>query len=401
MRKVSIAFILGLLLLSVNAFSSQRDGGVALIEVEVLEVQDGDTFDVYIVSVPEEHRAALSQEIDLEKTPFVRVRLLGINSPEIDHPSVPCECFAEEASYALERLLPEGTSVWLELDERVFDGYSRLLAYVYLDPAGTQMINAMLVANGHAVTLSIAPNVRYEEPFAQLEDTARGAPFGLWSECVFSWENAEDHVGELAVFTGPVAGTHFEPGSGMTYINIGLPYPEPDRLTVIIRGQVRDLFTYRLVVPPEDLFRGADIAILGRIEQGPDGLEIELWEPRYIWIPTREEPRVVIWEVEVNPPDEDSGAEWVKLRNVTDEDVSIGGWLLFARAGRPGAVTIEQGVVISAGGFYIVEHVPFRWLDNENEYIELRDLEGILVDFTPFGALDDTSNNTDTWRRGE
>jgi endonuclease YncB( thermonuclease family) len=401
MCKVSVVVTLGLVLLSVNVFSSQRDGGIALIEVEVLEVQDGDTFDAYIVAVPEEHRMALSQEIDLERAPFVRVRLAGINSPELDHPSVPCECFAEEASDALKRLLPEGTSVWLELDERVFDDFSRVLAYAYLDPAGTQMVNSMLVANGYAVSFSLVPNIRYEGPFAQLENAAREGAFGLWSECVFSWEDAGDHIGELAVFTGLVAGTHFEPGSGVTYINLGEAYPEPNRLTIIIWQQVRDLFTHKLGTPPEDLYRGAVVAAVGRIERGPDSLEIEIWEPTHIWILTQREPSIVIWEVEVNPTDVDSGAEWVKLRNLTDEDVCIGGWLLFARAGRPGAVTIESEAIIPAGGFYIIEHVPFLWLDNENEYIELRDREGELIDYTPFGALDDASNNTDIWRRGD
>jgi len=397
--KATSMVILLLAFLPIMSLPSNANTGFPLIEAQVLEVQDGDTFDACILALPQELQAVLVKENGLERGQWIRVRLLGIDSPEVDHPDVPCECYGEQASEALKRLLPEGTVVWLEVDERRFDDYSRLLAYAYLDPAGTQMVNAMLIASGHAVSLSLVPNARYEEPFFNLETTAREAGFGLWADCVFSWEDAQYHIGEEAVFAGRVESTHFDPVSGVTFMNLGNPYPNPNRLTVVIRRQVRDLFTRATGARPEDAFLGSMVALFGEVEFRSDSLEITLWLPSRLWMLTDEQPSVVIWEVEVNPSGEDRGNEWVKLSNLTTEDIDIGGWLVVARAGQPGAVEVESGTIIPAGGFYIVDHVPFLWLDNVGEYIELRDQEGRLVDCTPFGALDDSGNGADTWQR--
>lgn len=402
MWKASSAAVLLLALLPITVLSSNPDTRLPLIEVEVLEVQDGDTFDACILTLPQDLQAALVKENGLERGQCIRVRLLGIDSPEVDHPDVPCECYGEEASEALKRLLPEGTAIWLEPDERLFDDYSRLLAYAYLDPDGTQMVNGMMVASGHAVTSSLVPNIRYEGPLTKLEAGAREGRFGLWGACVFSWEDADAHIGEEAVFTGRVGSTYYDLASRTTFVNLGLPYPDPGRLTIAIPPQVRDLFTYELEALPEAMFRGVVVAVFGKVEREADSLEIRLLGPSRLWVLTVEEqPNVVIWEVEVNPAGEDQGNEWVKLHNLTTEDINIGGWLVMARAGQPGAVEIELETIIPRGGFYVVDHVPFLWLDNEGEYIELRDQEGRLVDCTPFGALDDFRDSGDerTWQR--
>src|SRR5262245_65950580 len=61
-----------------------------------------------------------------------KVRLLGVDTPEVVDPRKPVQCFGHEASaYTASRLL--GRAVTLELDAESRDKYGRLLAYVLLD----------------------------------------------------------------------------------------------------------------------------------------------------------------------------------------------------------------------------------------------------------------------------
>jgi len=393
--------VLSLLVSVVFCIGSAESPPSALIEVEVMEIQDGDTFDAYIVSVPSHLRDLLSDGIDLDRAPFARVRLLGIDAPEIDHPDIPCECYGEEARDSLVRLLPEGSTAYLELDERTFDKYDRLLAYVWLDPYRNLMVNSVLVSTGHAIGLSLSPNLKYEGAFNALEHVARDNNVGLWKSCVYPWSEAQDHADERAVFIGRVAGTDFDNESGITFINIGNAYPDPNRLTLVIRVAVRDYFIWLLDSPPEMFFDDAEIAAYGRIKLVANTPEIELWSPFYVWIQQPTDISVVIWEVEVNPAGSDAGHEWVKLRNMTDDDISIGGWLLLAKANKPVAIRIPEDAVILAQDHYVVENIPFQWLDNEGENLELRDGTGTLIDTTPIGALDDNDDDSRTWRRNE
>jgi micrococcal nuclease len=62
------------------------------------------------------------------------------------------------------------------------DRYGRLLAYVYREPDGA-FVNARLVRDGYARTLTIAPNVAHAHELADLARAARRAHRGLWSAC--------------------------------------------------------------------------------------------------------------------------------------------------------------------------------------------------------------------------
>ena len=65
-----------------------------------------------------------------------RVRLIGVDTPEIKHPKKPVEYFGKEAS-AFTRRMVEGKRVRLECDQANAarghkDRYGRTLAYVFL-----------------------------------------------------------------------------------------------------------------------------------------------------------------------------------------------------------------------------------------------------------------------------
>jgi micrococcal nuclease len=108
----------------------------------------------------------------------VRVRYIGVNTPETKHLRKGLEPFGPEAAEANRRLV-EGRTVRLELDVQRWDAMRppRLLAYVYV---GDLMVNAELVRQGYAQVATYPPNVRYAERFRELQREAREAGRGLW-----------------------------------------------------------------------------------------------------------------------------------------------------------------------------------------------------------------------------
>ncbi len=128
------------------------------LEGTVVRVVDGDTIHVRIGDRVE------------------KVRYIGVNTPEVHHPTKGEEPGGREASEVNRRLVT-GKHVRLELDVQERDRYGRLLAYVW---AGEIMVNAELVRLGYAQVMTIPPNVRYQEMFVKLQREAREAGRGLW-----------------------------------------------------------------------------------------------------------------------------------------------------------------------------------------------------------------------------
>ena len=130
---------------------------------QVLRVVDGDTIRVRLDGRTE------------------RVRYIGIDTPESVKPGTPVQCYAERAS-AANAALVAGRRVRLVADAERRDRYGRLLAYVYRVPDGA-FVNAALVRDGFARTLTIPPNVAHAAQFAGLASAARRAGRGLWGAC--------------------------------------------------------------------------------------------------------------------------------------------------------------------------------------------------------------------------
>ena len=107
-----------------------------------------------------------------------KVRYIGINTPEVHHPTRGKEPYGEVAAEANRRLV-EGKTVRLEFDVRQRDKYGRLLAYVYVDG---QMVNRTLVRDGYAEVATYPPNVRHQDEFLKLQREAREQSRGLWGD---------------------------------------------------------------------------------------------------------------------------------------------------------------------------------------------------------------------------
>lgn len=114
----------------------------------------------------------------------IRVRLIGIDTPETVDPRRPVQCFGKEASSELKKLL-NGKEVFLEKDVSETDKYGRLLRYVYLPLEDNQMlfVNDYMVREGFALVLTYPPDVKYNEQFRQAEREAREEKRGLWGRC--------------------------------------------------------------------------------------------------------------------------------------------------------------------------------------------------------------------------
>lgn len=109
-----------------------------------------------------------------------KIRLIGIDTPEVDWYGGEAECFGEQAGRFLEGLL-EGVQVRLETDRELLDPYGRTLAYVYLEDG--RMVNLLMVRRGYAVVTIYPPNDRYEGDLLDAERAARDAGRGLWAAC--------------------------------------------------------------------------------------------------------------------------------------------------------------------------------------------------------------------------
>jgi len=135
-----------------------------------------------------------------------KVRLLGINTPEIAHNDSPGEEMGEQAKQFLESLVL-GKRVQLVFDREKKDTYGRTLAHVYL--ADGSWINGQLVENGMAHLYLFAPNFAHAEALLKLEQRARSKKIGIWKTGRFKIISAAECspalAGQFRVVTGSVS----------------------------------------------------------------------------------------------------------------------------------------------------------------------------------------------------
>jgi len=129
----------------------------------VAKAIDGDTFDIDVPDGDSEH---------------TRVRLLGIDAPEINSEQFGTMYFGPEAAAAVKELtFGRQVAVYLDAPNPTRGKYGRLLAYVKL-PDG-RFLNEALLAEGMAYA-----DLRFEHSFfnkyKQLESAARNLQKGLW-----------------------------------------------------------------------------------------------------------------------------------------------------------------------------------------------------------------------------
>jgi micrococcal nuclease len=162
MKRASVVVLVAIVLNAGCADQPTTSPGVApTLSVPITDVVDGDTIHVL-----------LDGRIE-------RVRLIGVDAPEIDHPDQPAECFGEESALFTRRRL-EGGRVEIEFDVERRDRFDRLLGYVFLDG---ELFNATLVSRGFAIERAYPPNLARQEELRIAEIEARRNRRGLWGAC--------------------------------------------------------------------------------------------------------------------------------------------------------------------------------------------------------------------------
>lgn len=109
-----------------------------------------------------------------------KVRLLGINTPEIDHQQGRSEAYSVAARQRLQTLLPQGARVNLQIDSLHHDRYGRLLAHLQTETNRNPALT--LLREGLATTLILPPNTAAAACFTNAEQQARANKLGIWSQ---------------------------------------------------------------------------------------------------------------------------------------------------------------------------------------------------------------------------
>ncbi len=137
------------------------------VAVDVLDAHDGDTIEVEYASGDRQGSAD-------------DVRLIGIDTPEVDHVGDDHDCYALPAWQETLDLL-EGERAWLTYDAECTDQYGRGLAYVFRDSDGL-WVNKHLVEQGFARACPFPPNTTFSEELEAAQQEAQEGARGRWAE---------------------------------------------------------------------------------------------------------------------------------------------------------------------------------------------------------------------------
>lgn len=145
----------------------------------VTHVVDGDTIDI---DYPD------------KKDRYTRIRLIGIDTPEIYSESGPMYFGAEASDFVKRTAQGKEVTVYLDEGNDTRDKYGRLLAYIRLQDG--IFLNEIILSEGYAYAYTKFRHSFYNK-YKQLESHAKSGKKGLWKnvtpEQMPSWrqENSE------------------------------------------------------------------------------------------------------------------------------------------------------------------------------------------------------------------
>lgn len=107
-----------------------------------------------------------------------RLRLIGIDTPEMGRDGRPSEAYSEKARDALRALLKGQTVAGLYHDVEPRDKYRRHLVHLFLKDGAN--IQARLLREGMAISFARSPNLKYLDCYLHAEAEAFKARRGIW-----------------------------------------------------------------------------------------------------------------------------------------------------------------------------------------------------------------------------
>jgi endonuclease YncB( thermonuclease family) len=334
--------------------------------VRVLHVVDGDTIDIAFTDPDQLERLPESIKRrwlgkDNTGVRALRVRLIGIDTPETVHPSKPVQAYGKQASDAAKSLLQDA-DVELGFDEELWDKYDRLLAYVYLSSGETAQ--AVLLRGGLAYAYLRFP-FAFREEFVAYEHEAQAARLGLWSDdeaALYALEQQE-HVEAEAKIEVEGLGVSVDPKPGLVAPGTAVRFlpSVPASLFLSVNSGAFIGFSGSYVVASD-----VKLAVYAERTSGPPGpnesvrtgtgsVRSGVLTVSYALERDHYDLEAVISEVFPSPAP--GNPEWIELQNPTDHDISLAGWRLDDvrdKGSKP--YDIPPGFVIPAGGYLVFEN---------------------------------------------
>lgn len=115
-----------------------------------------------------------------------RIRLIGINAPEITKKDKAGEVFSARSHALLRRLLARG-DVSLRLGKEPQDRYKRWLGHLYVD---SELVAESMLEQGAAFHVVVPPNVLYSQCLGSVERRAQQKKMGIWGLGSSPWREA-------------------------------------------------------------------------------------------------------------------------------------------------------------------------------------------------------------------
>lgn len=142
---------------------AKKATGNELLKLEYVSTNDGDTFRLKVNGK--------------EK----RVRLLMVDTPEMNYEENNPMPFAESAKDYTQKLLENASEIEVLSDVgNKTDHYGRLLAYVFIDDV---LLQELLLREGYAAVRYIdKPNNTLEEQFKEIEEIAKSNKINIWKQ---------------------------------------------------------------------------------------------------------------------------------------------------------------------------------------------------------------------------
>ena len=167
-----------------------------------------------------------------------KIRLIGINTPELARDNKPAEPFANKSTKALKSLFKKDKSIALIFGKDKKDRYGRFLAHAFL--ADGTNVQTTILKQGLASAISIPPNTRFTACYLENERFARCNKAGLWaSNTIIEARNLQKkHIG-FHLIKGTVKS--IKTNRGGTWLTLN------NRLTIGIRPKEQDLFDLQTI----------------------------------------------------------------------------------------------------------------------------------------------------------
>lgn len=162
----------------------------------------------------------------------LKVRLIGVDTPESKHPKKPVQYFAKEASAFLETFAL-GKKVRLSGDNATLekDRFGRVLAYVHLESG--ELINSEIIKQGFGFAYVKYAFLRMEE-FRAHEKSARERKLGLWAKQTHDFDALP--VVKVAPTDHEVVGHIFKTKTGTKYHRLNCTHLKNGSVEIDLNG---------------------------------------------------------------------------------------------------------------------------------------------------------------------